>query len=125
MSDVTARAGAGTLAITGGLDWGDGRTTVETRFTGMHLTHLAIAGCVLNDTYREAAALGIQVDGVRVEVRGAFDMAAVTFGPVDYTLVIDAPEPRERIAELERRVESVAEVPQALARSLAVRKVDG
>ncbi|WP_062522135.1 OsmC family protein [Demequina silvatica] len=124
MTDVTARAGAGTLALEDGTAWGDGRTTVEARFTGMHLTHLAIAGCVLNDTYREAAELGIPIAGVRVEVRGEFDMAEVAFGPVEYTLTIDSHAPRERIEELERRVETVAEIPQALARSLAVRRRD-
>jgi uncharacterized OsmC-like protein len=40
---------------------------------GGQLLHLSVALCVLNDTYREAARLGIQVDGVAVEVDGAFD----------------------------------------------------
>jgi hypothetical protein len=36
---------------------------VEADFTGGHLLHLAAAGCVLNDVYREAAALGIKLKG--------------------------------------------------------------
>ena len=41
--------------------WTPGGVTVEADFTGGHLLHLAAAGCVLNDIYREAAALGIEV----------------------------------------------------------------
>lgn len=32
---------------------------VETQFTGAHLFHLAAAGCVLNDVYREANNLNL------------------------------------------------------------------
>jgi hypothetical protein len=37
--------------------WIPGGVTVEADFTGAHLLHLAAAGCLLNDVYREAAAL--------------------------------------------------------------------
>jgi hypothetical protein len=37
--------------------WTPEGVTVEADFTGGHLLHLATAGCVLNDVYREAAAL--------------------------------------------------------------------
>ena len=43
--------------------WTPGGVTVEADFTGGHLLHLAAAGCVLNDLYREAAALGIGLHG--------------------------------------------------------------
>ena len=41
--------------------WTPERVTTEADFAGGHLLHLAAAGCVLNDVYREAAALGIEV----------------------------------------------------------------
>jgi hypothetical protein len=44
--------------------------TVDTEFTGGHLLHLAAAGFVLNDLYREAAALGIELHRVRVTATG-------------------------------------------------------
>jgi uncharacterized OsmC-like protein len=50
--------------------WTPGGVTVEAGFTGGHLLHLAVAGCVLNDVYREAAALGIELAGVRVTAAG-------------------------------------------------------
>ena len=46
--------------------WTPGGVTVEGDFTGGHLLHLAAAGCVLNDLYREAATLGIELTGARV-----------------------------------------------------------
>lgn len=42
--------------------WTLGGVTVEADFTGGHLFHLAAVGCVLNDLYREAAALGNRID---------------------------------------------------------------
>ena len=50
--------------------WTPEGVTVEADFTGGHLLHLAAAGCVLNDVYREAAALGIEVKGGSARVRG-------------------------------------------------------
>ena len=40
---------------------------------GAQLLHLSVALCVLNDTYREASRLGIEIDGVAVEADGGFD----------------------------------------------------
>lgn len=55
--------------------WTPDGVTVEADFTGGHLLHLAAAGCVLNDVYREAAKLGIEVQGARVTAAGGFDTA--------------------------------------------------
>jgi hypothetical protein len=61
--------GAGTMMSTSGAvvcfphRWTPGGVTVEADFTGGHLLHLAAAGCVLNDLYREAAAAGIELRG--------------------------------------------------------------
>ena len=41
-------------------------------FNGGQLLYLAIAGCVSNDLFREAAADGIRLDRVRVTTRGDF-----------------------------------------------------
>ena len=47
----------------------------EANFTGGHLLHLAAAGCILNDLYVEATALGITLNGVCVSAGGRFDTA--------------------------------------------------
>jgi hypothetical protein len=56
--------------------WTSEGVTVDAAFSGAHLLHLAAAGCVLNDIYREAAAFGFQVDGVRVSAAGGFAVEA-------------------------------------------------
>ena len=55
--------------------WTPEGVTVDADFTGGHLLHLAAAGCVLNDLYREAAALGIGLRGARVTAGGGFNPA--------------------------------------------------
>jgi alkanesulfonate monooxygenase SsuD/methylene tetrahydromethanopterin reductase-like flavin-dependent oxidoreductase (luciferase family) len=55
--------------------WTPGCVTAEADFTGAHLLHLAAASCVVNDLYWEAAALGIELKGVRVIAAGGFDTA--------------------------------------------------
>jgi hypothetical protein len=64
------RVGAGTMMAESGAAtrfphrWTADGVTVEADFTGAHLLHLAAAGRVLNDLYREAAALGIELKGL-------------------------------------------------------------
>ena len=56
------------------------------------LLHLAVAGCVLNDLYREAAALGIELHGARVttgrRVRSR-DLAAPNTG-ISYSVEVSS-----------------------------------
>ena len=65
-----AVASAGSLRSAAGRSfphrWTPEGVVVEADFTGAHLLHLAAAGCVLNDVYREARGLGIRIRGVRV-----------------------------------------------------------
>lgn len=74
--------------------WTDGGVTVEADFTGGHMLHLAVAGCVLNDVYREAAALGIEVKGVRVTAAGGFDTATWQSTGIDYSVEVSSDAPR-------------------------------
>jgi hypothetical protein len=87
---------------------------VRTDFTGAHLLHLAVAGCVLNDTYREAAALNIEIAGVRVSASGGFDTRTWQSTGIQYVLEIDSPASAPDVEQLQLRVEQVAEIPKAL-----------
>ena len=77
MGDFQVVAGAGTLAgaAAGAAHfphrWTTGGVTVESAFTGAHLLHLATAGCVLNDVYREAERLGVSVSMVEKHIAEA------------------------------------------------------
>jgi uncharacterized OsmC-like protein len=90
--------------------WTDGGVTVEGDFTGAHLLHLAAAGCVLNDLYREAAALGVALAGVRVRAAGGFDGDWASTG-ITYAVDLDSAAPPADLARLLDRVDEVAEVP--------------
>jgi len=99
--------------------WTDAGMTVEGGGTGAHLLHTAVAACVLNDTYREARALGMVVDGVSVRASGGFDSEWASTG-VTYTLGVDSPEDDLAITELRVRVDEVAEIPKAVRAGAAV-----
>jgi hypothetical protein len=72
-----------------------------------------VALCVLNDTYREARRLGIDLDGVVVEADGGFDDEWHSTG-VTYSVSLDSRGSAEDAERLGAAVDEVAEVPRAL-----------
>jgi uncharacterized OsmC-like protein len=102
--------------------WTSEGVTVEADFTGAHLLHLAAAGCVLNDIYREAAELGIRVDGVRVSAAGGFDPQTWASSGITYRVELRSPASGEDIARLLDRVDDVAEIPRAIRAGTTVQR---
>ena len=94
--------------------WTPGGVAVETEFTGAHLFHLATAACVLNDLYREARALGLTLDGVRVRAAGGFDTGSWASTGIGYEVELDSPASAEDLAALVDHVDEVAEIPRAV-----------
>src|SRR5215831_6401610 len=111
--------GAGTMMSASGAAvrfphrWTPSGVTVEGDFTGGHLLHLAAAGCVLNDLYREAAALGIGLKGVRVSAAGGFDTGTWASTGIDYSVEVSSDAPAGELAHLLEVVDEVAEIPHA------------
>jgi uncharacterized OsmC-like protein len=103
--------------------WTPEGVTVESDFSGGHLLHLAAAGCVLNDVYREAAALGIEVKGVRVCAAGGFDTGTWKSTGISYSVDVSADAPADELAHLLEVVDEVAEIPRALRAGAPVRRV--
>ena len=103
--------------------WTDAGVTVEADFTGGHVFHLAVAGCVLNDVYREAAALGIDVKGVRVTAAGGFDTATWQSTGIDYSVEVSSDAPADRLAHLLSVVDQVAEIPQTIRAGAPVQRI--
>ena len=99
--------------------WTPGGVTVDGPFTGGHLLSLTVAGCVLNDTFREAERLGIALEGVQVVAVGAFDADWHSTG-ITYSIELDTMAPASDRAALIERVELVAEMPKALGQSTSV-----
>jgi organic hydroperoxide reductase OsmC/OhrA len=80
---------------------------------------LALATCFCNDIYREAARLGIVVDGVDVEAEADFAGVGLAARNIRYRARVDSPAPRAEVEELLRQTDAVAEV-QNTVRSGAV-----
>jgi uncharacterized OsmC-like protein len=113
------------------LGWADSCTLVIDRpvaaggggrgFNGGQLLYLAVAACVSNDLFREAATLGIEIDRVAVDVAGAFDGDPAVSGEIAYRVTISGAAPRDELEALVRRVDSIAEIPNSLRAGTAVR----
>lgn len=103
--------------------WTPEGVTVEADFTGGHLLHLAAAGCVLNDVYREAARLGIDVKGVRVTAAGGFDTATWQSTGISYSVEVSCDASAGELARLLEVVDEVAEIPHAIRAGAIVRRV--
>jgi organic hydroperoxide reductase OsmC/OhrA len=82
---------------------------------GGELLFLALATCYCNDVYREAAARGIEVVGVEVEVDGEFGSAGEPARNINYRAkVISRGSDRDRVAELLKHTDTVAEIHNTL-----------
>jgi uncharacterized OsmC-like protein len=96
MGEFDVLVGAGTLrsVVAGAVSfphrWTANGVTVETAFTGAHLLHLATAGCVLNDIYREADRFGVSVLGVRVTATGEFDTDTWRSRGISYAVEVES-----------------------------------
>ena len=100
--------------------WTEGGVSVRGVFSGGHLLHVAVGGCVLNDVYRDAEDTGLDVLGVRVDVSGGFDQETWASTGIEYLVEVDAAASDAEVAALLDRVEAVAEVPRALAQGARV-----
>ena len=89
---------------------------------GGELLFLALATCYCNDVYREAAALGIDVRGVDVEVDGEFGGAGEPATSVRYRVAVTAAGAAEAdVRRLIERTDAVAEIQNTLRAGADVR----
>ena len=125
--EVTVSAGTMQSAEPGAVRfphrWTPGGVTVEGDFTGAHLLHLATAGCVLNDLFREAQALGLDLRGARVTAAGGFDPQTWSSTGIEYSVQVSCDAPAEQVGRLLDTVDQVAEIPRALRAGAPVRRV--
>ena len=87
------------------------------------MLHLAAAGCVLNDVYREAENLGLAVLGVRVSASGGFDTQTWQSTGISYVVEVDTTAPADEVDALLQRVDSVAEIPRSIRAGASVDRV--
>jgi uncharacterized OsmC-like protein len=103
--------------------WTPTGVTVEADFTGAHLLHVAAAGCVLNDLYREALPLGVVLDGVRVRASGEFDAQTWQSTGIRYSVEIRTDGSPDDVARLLDIVDEVAEIPRVIRAGAGVRRI--
>lgn len=90
-------------------------------FNGGQLLYLAIAGCISNDLFREARADGIALERVRVVVDGDFQGDPPVSTDVTYDVEVAGDATREELEQLVAKVDAIAEIPNSLRGSTAVR----
>ena len=118
---VVETADDGTLADTGPLvvEFRNQRTRRRQQFkleefTGGHLLHLAVAGCVYNDLLREARARGITLSQVKVTADGGFAGHPCASTGIEYRIHVEGDGSRTDLEQLVAYVEEIAEVPSAI-----------
>jgi len=104
--------------------WSDGGVVIQTVPNGAGVLHVAVALCVLNDVFREAIELGLEVAGVQVSARGEFDEETWQSSGVTYAVEVDSPAGVDEVAALVAQVDRVAEIPRALRAGMTVERAD-
>jgi organic hydroperoxide reductase OsmC/OhrA len=113
------------------LGWGGSLTVVIDRpvegggrglgFNGGQLLNIAVAGCVSNDLFREAAKRGIRLDRVRVVADSDYTGSPATSTPIEYEVELSGDASAEELADLLAYVDRIAEIPNSLRRGTEVR----
>jgi hypothetical protein len=108
---------AGTLRAPEGValhhQWTEEGVVASPAANGAQVLHLAVALCVLNDSYREAERLGITLDGIAVEADGGFDDEWRSTG-IEYSVTLDSTASTVDVERLGAVVDEVAEIPRAV-----------
>ena len=115
---VTALGAAGpfTLVVDSPAEAGGGGRG----FNGGQLLHLAVAGCVSNDLFREAAKREITLTRVVVTVDGGYGGQPVVSTGISYSVEVAGPAPESDLAALVNHVDRIAEIPNSLRQGTPV-----
>lgn len=81
---------------------------------------LALATCYCNDLWREAKRLGLLLEAVEVEAEAVFADRGLAASDVRYRARVRSPEPAERIEQLLKETDAVAEVHNTLRAQVPV-----
>jgi putative redox protein len=89
-------------------------------FNGGQLLYLAVAGCISNDLFREAPALGVELESVRISVDGDFAGEPAVSGPIRYHIEVTSSSDPALVRELIELVDRIAEIPNSLRQGTQV-----
>jgi organic hydroperoxide reductase OsmC/OhrA len=89
-------------------------------FNGGELLNLAVAGCISNDLFREAARAGISLHRVGVTVLSDYVGDPAVSTPIEYDVELEGEAAEDALRELVQRVDEIAEIPNSLRRGTEV-----
>lgn len=84
---------------------------------------LALATCYCNDLYREAARLGLDLRGVKVEAAAEFAGIGLAARDIRYCASVETSASAEDVARLLQETDAVAEVHNTLRSGMQVQLV--
>lgn len=90
-------------------------------FNGGELLHLAVAGCISNDLFREAAGRGIQLTRVVVTADGGYGGDPAVSTGISYCVELEGHAEDDVLQSLVRHVDDIAEIPNSLRGGTEVR----
>jgi organic hydroperoxide reductase OsmC/OhrA len=89
-------------------------------FNGGQLLHLAVAGCVSNDLFREADARGIRLESVEVRADGDFAGTPGVSTGITYDVSVSGSGTEQELRDLVEIVDQIAEIPNSLRGTTSV-----
>src|SRR5262249_11473010 len=90
-------------------------------FNGGQLLNLAVAACISNDMFREAAREGIALRRVRVTAASEYAGSPMVSSAIGYDIEVDGHATDDRLRALVERVDRIAESPHSLRGGTEVR----
>ena len=90
-------------------------------FNGGQLLNLAVAGCISNDLFREAAKRGIRLTRVRVSASSEYAGEPPVSTPIQVRVEVDGDADRAALDALVDHVDAIAEIPNSLRLGTEVR----
>ena len=90
-------------------------------FSGGHLLNLAVAACVSNDLFRDAAKAGITLTRVRVTASSDYTGTPAVSSPIHYEVELKGDASEDRLRALLEETDRIAEIPNSIRRGTEVR----
>ena len=83
-------------------------------FNGGQLLNLAVAGCISNDLFREAAKRGIELERVVVRADSDYVGDPAVSTDITYSVELTSDAPEDDLRDLLRHVDEIAEIPNSI-----------
>ena len=90
-------------------------------FNGGQLLNLAVAGCISNDLFREAAKRGIRLTRVAIRVDSDYAGEPMVSTPIEVAVDVSGDADEATLRELVAHVDAIAEIPNSLRAGTEVR----